>query len=164
MLRRHAVHGDDQVGRLKLADGVAPSVDRGDDHTTRLCDDLVTEATESDCGGDLLRDRHCAQVGLPRCLVAHARRHDFVRWHQRCAAVDPREEPLEHARVPFKDVDKVDAPWPFGVMSALHRHERRNRMRAVGKQQVVVRRDEIEDDRGQSKQAREEAHHLGGRR
>jgi hypothetical protein len=80
-------------------------------------------------------------------LVAHAGRDDETRRDEGRALVDPRKERLEHARPALEHVDEVDAAGPRLVLAALHVDEGGDRMRAVGQQDVVVRRHEVQDDR-----------------
>ena len=73
--------------------------------------------------------------------------------------MDPREQRLEHARAALEDVDEIDPPGPRRILAALHLHERRDRVRGIREEQIVVRRDEIEDDRGHDDQAEKRARH-----
>ena len=106
-------------------------VDRVDGHAVRLGDDVVPEAAQRDCGRDLLRDRHLAQVGASLRGVAQPGGTSCPPARA-CTGVDEREQRLEHVRAPLEDVDEEDPAGPSGVVAALDADERRDRMRPSG--------------------------------
>ena len=71
------------------------------------------------------------------------------------------EELLEDRRLAHDDVDEIDAALNW-VMSALHRHERRDRMRLVGQEDVLVRREDVERERDGEQERPEREEPAGG--
>ena len=141
---------------------MAAELDGGDDHAGGACDDVIAEALERDGRSDLLRDGHLPQVGEALRVVAHARRQDQIRRDERRARADEREKRLEHARAALEDVDEVDPPGAGRILATLHVDERRHRVRAVGQEQEVARRSEVEDDEGEHGEADHDAREPGG--
>src|SRR5581483_5131214 len=80
---------------------------------------------------------------------------------ERRVRMDPGEEGLELARAPLDDVDEVELPG-LGGLGALHPYERRDRVGHVGKQDVLVRRDEKEDQDRREQEHDDSAQHAPG--
>ena len=140
---------------IVLMRSVAAEIERSDDDAVGNGADVVAEPAQGDGRSDLLRHRHLPQIGAPHLLVGGARRDDLACGHERRARADEREQRLEHARPPLEDVDEVDPARSLRRTPSLHAHERRHRMCPVGQEDVVVRRDEIEDDTGDDEQGDE---------
>ena len=150
--RLRAVHRDDHVGRLELADRVAVRARRVDDHAARLRDDLVPEPCAARpppaifCESVISRRSACRAA-----LVAHAGRHDQVRRaraSRRCGSTGRATRACSRAA---RRRRRSRCRRARRRVAALHAHERRDGVRLVGQQQVVVRR---ERGRGRAQRAR----------
>ena len=88
-------------------------------------------------------------VRLAPLLLAHALGVEPLARHEVGAVVDAGEEPFEQLRLADEDVHHVDAAVGVGRLPPFARDvdERRDRLRLVGQEQVVTRRNEPERER-----------------
>jgi len=140
---------------------MARRLDLVDDDAARPGHDAVAEVAQSDRRGDLLRDLHRAQVGLVQGPVTDPGRHEQPRRHDGRPIVEPGEQRLQLRRPPLEDVDEIDPSRPLRIVSALHAHERRDRVCAVRQQDVVAGRDEVQHAERDDREADD---HPGGDR
>ena len=104
-----------------------------------LRDDVVAELAQRDGGRDAAARSPSPAGRACRTPASFERRAErSAGRHERRVRVEPREERLEHARAALEDVDEVDAARPCSDRAALHLDERRDGMRRVRQQEVVV--------------------------
>ena len=120
------------------------------DHDVRQLDpDGVTETFEGDCRRDLLRFRHLREIDL--LLLRRGRAAEHVAYRQKCRATRERaaEQVFQQTGLTEANVDEVDTALAGGRALAGHAHERLQRVRAVGQEDVVlVRGDQVENAQG----------------
>ena len=109
------------------------------DHDPRQPDlHVVAESPERDGSGGLLRLLHLVEVDLPLLLLGRAAEDGGRRLQARAARERPLEQGLEQPCLPEADVDEVDAAAvPVRTVPG-DLHERRERVRAVGHEDVVA--------------------------
>ena len=107
---------------------------------------MVAEAFEGNGGGDLLRVLHLCDVDVLGLLGGRVAQHG-AGGEERCAARErPAEQVFEQVGFAEADVDEVDAPFLRHGLFAGNAHQRLQRVRAVGQENVVlVRGDQVEN-------------------
>ena len=149
---RCPVDGDDHVARVE--DGRRRHVgrNRGDEHATGSCNDVVPQLAQRDDGGDFLRPLHVGSVlAVPLGVGLTGRREDLLGDEGRAVRTRERQELLEQADATHEEVDVVDVA--LGVRLATFDLDLvGERLGAIGNEEVVVgwnlpereRRDEAE--------------------
>ena len=146
---RPAVDRDDHVARLELPDRRRPRDDLGDLRRRCGLEHLVAELLERHGGGQALRLGHVVLVDLALRALAHTRRAQGRRGHERGAVVPHRgNEPLEQVRLPDEDREEEDLALVVPFVPVLRNvDERRDPTGRVRQEQIAVGRGEPEDER-----------------
>ena len=126
--------------------------------------DLAAELAQGDRDRDELGARHVVEARLPALAVADSLGVDRALGEEVGALLNARKEPFEEIGAADADVDHVDVLLVLGLLAG-NADERIGRPGLVGKDDVVVRRDEGQrqhtdhDHQQAGEDVREAAHH-----